>query len=1239
MKFRFSRTLIVGALVVGLVLQSGSMTSAWAKSDAEKKREELLKKIQKLEEKKLKEQQKRTDRGNQAKPTGEALDEIIARYETILERCAERKSARCADVMATLGDLYYQQARDNYIHARERYEEQMTEWEEKQVGPEPVNPVPDYSKPLKMYERFISEYPDHPKLHEAYYQIGTINLVLGALDKSRQAFQKLIDKFPNSRRASAAHFRLADFAYMEHDHSKALKHLQKVDISEVNLEVVEMVHYRKAEILYNMADFDRAVQLFFEYREKCVSGSYRKCDFRDEALEFMAIAFSDMPEGAEKAIKFFKRVGSRPYEDDVIYMVGMKNRSHGQYDDAITALQTALKKFPYYKDAPLAQQALIECFLIKKKYDEANKARERLIDYYQPGTEWYQKNSDQKAVIEQANSQVKRALASVAIYYHAKAQSSKERKAYEKALKRYLEFFEKFPNDKWRVYELSYNVAEIYARLDMYKEAAKYYDYVAMQDLSNYPKFKMDLDTLGFDQEEIEKMKKEREKQRAAISQEDAGYNAIVALNNARKKAIAKKGLTEDKAYELPETKEFLAYIRKFQERFPQSSNAADVLYLGANVHYAAKAYNNAIPVFQHIVNNYPTSPLATKSLRLLANCYVNLGDYDLALAKYRELASKTKPGSKEYAEIIDLAAGAMYKKADNMKKDGNYVGAADAFKAIASSFPNSKVAPRGWFEAGDCYEKAGNKQMAAATFEEFTSKFSKSELAEKAFVRAAEIYKGLEQWERAAKVYLEAANAIKKAEYAIPSLAEAAQCYSKMESYELAGRMFGLIYERYSEDPKTPQALYNAGLLFEKGRLYEEAIKVYSILTDRFARSEYAAEAFYSIGLCYEKMDQPEKMAETFSQYATKYPNDRYKQVEALVKAGDAYLAMKKHEEAHKNYTLATVIYKEYGDKADMEIASIAKAHYKLGEIAYSKFMSVKLDGPNEKSVREQVQKKTKALEAAAKPFAKAIEMGVQEWTVRATYMIGQGFVDMADAVADQRLFGAKDQQVAARIKILSSLEKYYIKAMDYFYKNIQWAYEQGVQGKYVDRSKDRFMEMAFRKGKVFEDVGVLFRDAPIPKGLDSDERRAYQELLEEKYLEALDASLPKFEDVVHAAAELGIAESPWLEKAKKRILNIDPSSEALQVVIVERKPKPRAEMVKSDGQAGGAGGSQGARGPGGVSYKRSMRRIRNVAEMNIPVQDKVKQLGRIEREAERSILMEEEKIKRLKEALAALD
>jgi TolA-binding protein len=1217
------------AMVLCLVLQAGVVSPVHA--DEAKKRQELLKKIQDLEREKLEQQEKLRAKEEKATPTGKTLVEIVTRYEKILEGCATKKSERCADVMATLGSLYYDQAKDDYIQARNRYERDMEVWEQRQVGAEPVNPIPDYSKPLKMYKRFAAEYPEHPKLDEAQYQIGTINLVLGAIDVSRDAFEALVRQFPNSRRASSANFRLADFAFLEHDYTKALKHLQMMNMAEVPLEIVEMAHYRKAEILYNMGEFERAAEAFFDYREKCESGAYRKCDFRDESLEFMAISFSDMPDGATKAIKFFKKVGGRPYEDEVIYTVGMKNRSHGQYDDAIIALGVALKRFPYYHDAPLAQQALIECFLIKKKYDDANGARERLVDYYQPGTEWYQKNSTQKAVIEQANSQVKRALSSVAKYYHILAQKQKERTLYEKALKRYLEYFAKFPEDKWGIYELKAYVAEIYGTLNMYSEAAEYYDFVASQDLSTYPKFVIELDTLGFSQEEIEKMKQDLKKQHESISQEDAGYNAIVALDHARKKAIAKSGLTEDKAYSLPETQSFLAYIRKFQERFPQSKTAADVLYLGANVHYSAKAYPAAISEFQHIVNNYPTSPLATKSLRLLANCYVSSGDYDLALAKYRELLAKQKPGTKEHQEVIDLAAGAMYKKADGMKKDGNFVGAADAFKAIASSFPNSKVTDRGWYEAGDCYEQAGNLELSAATFEEFTQRFAKSELVERAYIRAAESYKKTNKLDRAAKVYVSSANAIKKADFAVGMLAAAAQCYTDLKQFGDAGKTYELIYERYSTDPKTPISLYNAGLIFEKGGMYGEAIKVYKILAERFQQSQYAAEAFFSIGLCHEKTKDKEAMAKVFSEYAVKYPDDRYKQVEALAKSADAYYGMGRMADAEKNYTLVTVVHKEYGKKADMDLASVARAHYRIGELRYKEFMALKLDGKTERLVRDQLAAKTKALETAAKPFAKAIEIGVEEWTVRGTYMIGQGFVDMAAAVAEQRLFGRKEQQIVSKIKILSSLEKYYDRAMGYFYKNIDWAYEQGVKGEYVDRSKDRFMELAYRKGSLLEQVGELFKNSPIPGGMDAEERRYYQELLEEKYLASLDAALPKYEEAMQAAASVGIAESPWLEKVKERILSINPGSEALNIKIVPRvaKAKPKAGVTPQGETATDGGGSSAIRD---ARYERNMRRIKNIASMEIPLDDKIKQLGRIEMEAKRGITMEEEAIKRLK-------
>ena len=94
------------------------------------------------------------------------------------------------------------------------------------------------------------------------------------------------------------------------------------------------------------------------------------------------------------------------------------------------------------------------------------------------------------------------------------------------------------------------------------------------------------------------------------------------------------------------------------------------------------------------------------------------------------------------------------------------------------------------------------------------------------------------------------------------------------------------MIYERYSNDPKTPLALYNAGLIFEKGKFYSNAINVYDILSKRFPNLSIRLRHF-SIGLCYEKMEQSDDMARVFTEYAQKYANDRYKQVQALVKAG----------------------------------------------------------------------------------------------------------------------------------------------------------------------------------------------------------------------------------------------------------------------------------------------------------------------------------------------------------------
>ncbi len=1229
--FERATTWLIGGLL--LLLGTAALTNA-----APKDAEDLRKKIIELERKKQKLNQA-TRSKVEKNVSALSVEEDIARYERLLGSCTGKKNHRCADVMYTLANLYYDKGRDDYIQARLAYEKAMDKWDNNPVGPEPVNPIPDYSKALAMYKKSVDLYPDFERADEGYYQMGAILMLQGDLDGSKDAFQNVVDNFPNSVRASASHFRLADYCFMERDFTCALKHIERIRSEQVNLEVREMAHYRKAEVYYNRAEFDKAVELFFSYVEKCDAGEYQKQDLREEALEYLAISFSDIPGGGREAVKFFNKVGPRPYEARIVYTVGMKNYTHGQYDDAIVALQTALKQFPFYRDAPKAQQMLVACHIIKKEYEEANVAREELIDNYWVTGEWASRNSENKAAIENARNEVRRALAQVPVYYHAKAQKEKRKELFEKAIQRYSEFFQKFPDDKWKVYEFKYNIAEIYSHLQQYQKAAEAYDYVAQADLSGYPSYKHEVDTLGLDDEQKERMLKEKGSKDSpvAVSQEDAGYNAIVALDNLRKKTIAKGGLTDSAAYALPVTKRFLDYIEAFVTRFPTSSTAPDILFLAANVHYSAKSYQNAISGFKRIIDRYPQSKEANKALRYLANSYASSGEYQLALDTYRKLLEKEKPGSPEYGEIVDLAAGAVFKKATALKESGNHIGAAETYKSVHQEFPSSKVGERSWFEAGVCYEEAGSKDLAAETFVALGEKFPESDLREKSYFRAAENYKDQKKWVEAGKVFALAADKVNKAEFAIPSLSSASKMFHNAKSFGQSALMSERIFQKFPADKRSAQALYESGLIYEKGKLYSEAIRVYTVLAEKFPQSEYASEGFFAIGLCFEKMGENEKMAQTFAQYAQKFPSDKSKQVKAIAKAADAYFKMKKMELAEENYRNVIDVYEKFKRKADIDIFSVAKAYYRLGEIEQKRFNEITLTGNSERDVRKKLEEKTHALEPVLKNYAKAIELGVGEWAVRSTFMIGQSFVQMAESYRNQTLFGTKEEKTASKIRLMPGLEKYYLKAQEKFHWVVETSYEQNIQNKWVDRSASAFMEMAYKRGRIYEEIGEMFRDAPIPKGLPEEDAQVYRDVLEEKYLEALDAALPKYEAAIREIAALGV-DGKWLTRIKERTKFINPMSEALAIEVEDRTRKSE-EITEQRQVSLEEGGEVSSQPLVDAMLQRNLRRIQNIMDMNIDVADKVAQLRSLERDTQREIRREEERIAELKDTLGVGD
>jgi tetratricopeptide (TPR) repeat protein len=279
---------VLMAAVIG-ALFCGAAVPVFAQSDA-KKQAELEAKIRELEQKKQQLQAKRAEANRQQ---GADLEEIITQWEGQLNRCVVEKNERCADVLYTLGALYYDKGREDFGKASERHTEAIKQYNRTGRGTPPTPPVPDYSKSLKMYWQLSREYPTFQKLPEAFFQMSQLYLVAGHLDTTRIVLEQLVSRFPTSPRVSASQFRLGELAFMGENFNKAYEHFKKVKKEQIDNVSWEMNAYRLGECAYKIGDFDKAVKYFHSYVKACDKNEFQKKEFRDMALEYINIIKSE----------------------------------------------------------------------------------------------------------------------------------------------------------------------------------------------------------------------------------------------------------------------------------------------------------------------------------------------------------------------------------------------------------------------------------------------------------------------------------------------------------------------------------------------------------------------------------------------------------------------------------------------------------------------------------------------------------------------------------------------------------------------------------------------------------------------------------------------------------------------------------------------------------------------------------------------------------------------------------
>jgi len=1247
--------LILRIAIITLVFLGNTLA---APQNREKKRIELLDKIEQLrqEKEKIRQQERATVAKMDAQGSKNRKESILL-FERLIGTTQVGDTRRC-DAFFQLGSLYYDEERDAYSAKQDAFKRTFELWERRgSSGMPPVEPIADYKKTIDVYNMMLAECPTSGQRDVALYKLGNIHTVSGDLAAAFEAFTRLLKEFTQSDNAPFANLRVGEYHYMMRDNQSALKHYEAVGMSS-GADNYLLSLYRIASCYYNMSQFDKAIEKFFEYVEMADSGKFKKADFRDEAVEFLAISFSEMPDGVERAMKFFESKGGRPWRDFVLYTIGIKNRDHDNVQEAVKSLTLLLKNSPDFLEAPMALKALIDCQVLEKHYDLANELREQMIRDYGPKSRWMEKFKGETEKIAQTLEYIKEAAAIIPVYYTKMANIARDsgniqkaKPLYEKALAGYSNYIEKFPDDKWLVFSFQYFRADILSDtlIARWKEAAEAFDWVSREDTTKYPnradqKSKVE-DAAKREERDIRQQFKSDIKEQISIVKldpEEAAFASVVCLEKVAMIAIRAKGLTDSTAHlglDIPDMQKYLRAIKDFRNRYPDSKHTAEVVFLEAALKFNAKDYVASSEAFQFLVDKFPNEEKIVKpSLENLAKAYLNLKKYEEAILIYKRLLSGYTASTAEKKQLTESIAATIFQIADSKLKAGDHTGAADYCKQIVVDYPDFSEVEKSLFNAAYAYEQGKLYPAASREFERVFDRYRKFSRRNEALLRAAEALRLDRDFEGAAAIFLKYKDSLPTDKEAVSSVFRAASMFDSAGKVIESAKMYEMVYACALEQKKNPAlfpgaaqeapgALYSAGRIYEKADKFEDAIAAYQKLEKTYPASSFTPEAVFSIAICYEKLADDKKLADAYMVYVQRYGVDKAKVVHSLMKAAKAFARVGKRDEEEKIYRTIISIHNEFGAKFSINPTYAAEALYVLGQRAFDRYekldlRTTKMGAAGIKEIENGIKKKTDAMKEPLKLFADCIKLETDEWTTRATHMCGEIFWNLMETVKAQPLTERDPNKIAyTKVKINEMLinNKYFEGAMNYYFINVsRFKNQLGVNNEWTKKSAERYAEGWFRMCFSHFENGEIYANAPNPFPKGTQEYDEYHANIR-KIVDGLQVRcVPCYEAGIKAAADIYVDNS-FVQKMRKELENQSPTSQALSIVIGEA---PVVNAVAANPQ------STSVR-----EFERLSRQIQSVfADGALSMDAKISILEGIEQSAKRRIDELQSEISRLK-------
>ena len=666
---------------------------------------------------------------------------------------------------------------------------------------------------IRLYKRLLEKYPMYERNDQVLYQLSRAYEETGQVDEAMQVMNRLVKQFPNSRYNDEVQFRRGEYYFTRKkylDAEEAYGESLKYGVGSV---YYERALYKKGWTFYKQELYEEALHEFFTLLDYKVSIGYDFEQTQDDierkrvndTFRVVSLSFSNLG-GSDTIQEYFRKNGSRTYEDSVYQQLAEFYFGKRRYSDAATTYNTFVESNPFHKKSPHFSMRVIEIYLKGRFPRLVIEAKKQFASTYGIHAEYW--NYFNQAEFPEVLGYLKTNLTDLANHYHALYQNKKFKKDrpqnFAEASHWYREFLKSFPKDEQSP-GINYQLADLLLENKDYKLAAIEYEHSA------------------YDYPVNEKSSK-------------AAYAAVYAYREHLKTAPASQ-IKDVK-------REIIRTSLRLVDTFPKHEKATIVLGAAVDDLFEMRDFTLAIKIGRRLIEEYPS---ADAKIRRGAWLVVAHSSYEIKLfhdaeLAYIEVLGLTAKKDKSREGLVDNLAASIYKQGEQAREQEDYKTAVRHFLRIADLAPTSKIRPSAEYDAAAVLIQIMDLEQAATVLLSFRQTYPGHELQQDVTKKIAYVYKELGKFVLAAKEYERVAAEAKEEDLIREAMLQAAELYEKADDTDNSLRVYKKFVVMFPKPLEFALETYYKIAMIYKSRVemqnYRDTLQ-YIIKTDAKAGAE----------------------------------------------------------------------------------------------------------------------------------------------------------------------------------------------------------------------------------------------------------------------------------------------------------------------------------------------------------------------------------------------------------------